>query len=110
MQDQDRGMTLDPAARAAKTPSKPAAISWPFPIDRRLDQLVDIANDAGAGTRRNELAAALMAAASEDAESLLAAVLSYRRANVRDVVLGVPQGTNVIELPRYRPGRRRARG
>jgi hypothetical protein len=107
MRDEDRGMRLDVGARATKTPTKPAAISWPFPVDGRLDQLVELANDVGAATRRNELTAALVAAATPDGEALMATVVAYRRASVGDLVLGVEEGADVIYLPRYGPGRRK---
>lgn len=83
-------------------------ISWPLPADRRLDQLVDLANEAGAGARRNELAAAIVAAAEPDGEALLPFVLCWRRSKVRDVIVNPPQESSVIHFPRYGPGRRKA--
>lgn len=85
-----------------------SAISWPFPIDRRLDQLLDVENDARANTRRYELAAALIATAPEDGDALLALLIAWRTSRVRDVVIGVKDAAQVIELPRHPPGRRRA--
>ena len=41
------GVKLDANDKAAKSPSKSAAIGWPYPLDRRLDQLVDLANEVG---------------------------------------------------------------
>jgi len=105
--DDDRGVRLEADSKAHLTPSKQAAIMWPLPADRRLDQLVELANEAGAGTRRNELAAALVADATTSAEELLQLVLAWRRALVRDVVIDVRPGDDVTYLPRYGPGRRR---
>jgi hypothetical protein len=85
-------------------------LSWPLPADRRLDQLVEIANEAGAGTRRNELAAAIIGATDADGEVLLQLVLRWRRAKVRDVIIDPPHESSVIYLPRYGPGRRKADG
>ncbi|MEV7092971.1 hypothetical protein AB0M80_08980 [Amycolatopsis sp. NPDC051045] len=93
---------------AAKTVSKAASVSWPFPLDRRLDQLVELANEAGANTRRNELVAALVSAAEADGEALLHLVIGYRKLRVREVVLDVEDAAQVVELPRYPPGRRRS--
>jgi hypothetical protein len=103
----NQGVRLDADDVAAKTVSKAASISWPFPFDRRLDQLVELANEAGANTRRNELAAALLAAARPDGEALLQLIIAYRKLRVRDVVLEVTDAAQVIDLPRYSPGRRR---
>lgn len=99
---------LDANGRAAKAVPKAAAISWPYPVDRRLDQLVESANDAGAGTRRNELAAALVAAASDEPDALLAMIIAFRKSAIKDVILDVSRSAAVVEIPRYRPGRRRA--
>jgi hypothetical protein len=105
--DDDHGVRLEADSRAHLTPTKQAAIMWPLPADRRLDQLVELANEAGAATRRNELAAALVADATTSSEELLQLVLAWRRALVRDVVIDVPPGGDVTYLPRYGPGRRR---
>ncbi|MDG4667337.1 hypothetical protein [Mycobacterium sp. 236(2023)] len=107
MTDQ-QGVQLNAHAKAARTATKQAGVSWPFPADRRLDQLVDIANEAGAGVRRNELAAALVAAAPTDPEALLELVLAWRRSEVRDVLIGLGETAQVVEIPRHPPGRRRA--
>lgn len=107
MADQ-QGIQLDANSTAAATVPKAAAISWPFPVDRRLDQLVDIANQAGANTRRHELASALVAAAAPDGEDLLKILIAWRKMLVRQVVLDIDQAAQVVDLPRYRPGRRRA--
>ena len=109
MQDEDRGVHLDADRRASKTVSKQAGLSWPIPADRRLDQLVELANEAGAATRRNELAAAIIAATEEEGELLLQLVLRWRRARVADGVLNVTPGSEIIYLPRHGPGRRKGR-
>lgn len=102
-----QGVRLDANSVASATATKPAAIAWPFPIDRRLDQLVELANEAGANTRRHELAAAILAVAEPSGEALLTAVIAWRKMRVRHVVLDVEQAAQVVELPRYPPGRRR---
>jgi hypothetical protein len=105
-----QGVRFDANDLAARTVSKPAAVSWPFPLDRRLDQLVELANQAGANTRRHELAAALVAAASPDGDALLGLVIAWRKSRVRHVVLDVPDAAQVVDIPRYPPGRRRSTG
>lgn len=107
---EESGVKLDANQVASRAIKKPAALSWALPVDRRLDQLVEIANSAGANVRRNELAAALVAAASTDAEQLLQLVLQWRKHLVRDVVIGVDAAAQVLDLPRHSPGRRPAAG
>jgi hypothetical protein len=108
LKDEDRGICLEANLKASTNVTKQAGIAWPMPADRRLDQLVELANEAGAGTRRNELAAAIVAAVEADAESLLQLVLRWRRSRVRDVIVNPPSGPSVIHFPRYGPGRRKA--
>lgn len=103
----NQGVRLDADEVAAKTVSKAASVSWPFPFDRRLDQLVELANAAGANTRRNELAAALVAAARPDGEALLQLVIACRKLRVREVVFNLADAARVVDIPRYPPGRRR---
>lgn len=103
----DRAVHLEAAARAQRTVSKAAAINWPIPVDRRLDQLVEMANDAGAATSRGELAAALVADAGADGDELLRLVLAWRTALVRDVVVQVAEDATIVVLPRFGPGRRK---
>jgi len=105
--EDDRGVQLEPDVKAHGVLPKAAAVNWPLPADRRLDQLVAAANDAGAGTRRNELVAAIVAAAEPNGDLLLQLVLRWRRALVRDVVLDVDPEANLVYLPRYGPGRRK---
>jgi hypothetical protein len=108
MRDEERGVKLSADLKASKTITKQAALTWPLPADRRLDQLADLANEAaGASTRRNELAAAIIAATEADGDALLGLILRWRRARVAEVVLEAPDEQNVIHLPRFGPGRRR---
>ena len=107
LRDEDRGIRLEADLKASAAVTKQAGLTWPMPADRRLDQLVELANEAGAGTRRNELAAAIVAAAEADGEVLLRLVLQWRRSKVRDVIVNPPRESSVIHFPRYGPGRRK---
>lgn len=108
--DADRGVRLDAASRAHLAVPKAAAINWAMPADRRLDQLVDLANEAGASTSRAELAAAIVLATDPDERSLLQMIIRWRTVRVREVVLGIERDAEVVVLPRFGPGRRRRRG
>lgn len=110
MQDEDRGVHLRADLKASKALPKQSGLSWPLPADRRLDQLVELANEAGAATCRNEMAAAIIAAAEAEGEALLQAVLRWRRARVDDVVLGAQPDSGIVYLPRYGRGRRKSEG
>lgn len=103
----DRSVQLDAGARAHRTLPKAAAISWPIAADRRLDQLVEIANEHGAATSRSELCAAIVAAVAADGDELLHLVLAWRTARVREVVLDVAEEAQLVLLPRFGPGRRK---
>lgn len=107
MDDPDHGVHVNPHQKAHRTVAKPVAVTWPLPIDRRLDQLVERANEAGAGTSRTELLAAIVAGATVNGHELLQLVVQWRRFSVGDVVLDVDGEADVVYLPRYRPGRRR---
>jgi hypothetical protein len=80
-------------------------LSWPRPVSRRLDQLVERAR--AARTDRSELAAAILSAHDYTEDELTQLVLAHRRKRARDVVLDVEPAATVIELPRHGPGRRR---
>jgi hypothetical protein len=108
LRDEDCGVHLRADLKASKTVSKQAGLTWPIPADRRLDQLVELANEAGAATHRNELAAATIATTEAEGEALLQLVLRWRRARVGDVVLDVTPESEIVYLPRYGPGRRKA--
>ena len=107
MDDAERGVHVNPDQKAHRTVAKPAAVTWPLPIDRRLDQLVELANEAGAGTSRTELLAAISAGVTTDGQELLQLVVRWRRSTVREVLLDVDADAEVVYLPRHRPGRRK---
>lgn len=107
MRDEDRGVHLDADLKASKAVPKAASLNWPLPADRRLDQLVELANEAGAATRRNEMAAAIIAAQEPNPELLLQLVLRWRRVRVADVVVEARPESGIVYLPLYGPGRRK---
>jgi hypothetical protein len=87
---------------------QPTSLSFVAPINERLDQLVELADEAGARTTRKELMAALILAAPDSEIPLRDAVLTYRTSRARDAaVLGDP--ARVLELRHHRPGPRRKR-
>jgi hypothetical protein len=85
---------------------KNAAVAWPLPVDERLNQLIELAREAGERTNRKELAAAIVLAAPEDPHQLSEMVRRYRRATARDALVTPPDEANVVSIDRHKPGPR----
>jgi hypothetical protein len=86
-------------------PQKQAAVSWPLPIDARLDELLAQADAAGENTSRKELVAAIIASTTVTDAQLGRMLRRYRRAKVRDLV-SLPEGVNVVPFTKHKPGPR----
>jgi hypothetical protein len=101
---------LELGQRVADSPlRKGAGIEWPRAVDRRLDQLKELAESAGERTTRSELAAAIVCETTPDAARLRESLTRYRTATGREVLLEVPDEATVISLPVHRSGPRAAR-
>lgn len=106
---EERAVTVDANGFAEESAPKTTSVSWTLPIDRRLDQLVELARASGA--ERSELLAALVRSAEPNPEKLERLVKQWKDATVREVVLGVPASARTVDLPVVGPGRRgRRRG
>lgn len=91
------------ALRIANCPTVQTSVLWPYPVDLRLSDLVDLAiRQLGGEISRSDLVAALVAAASTDPEALATVVMRYRAATVAQVSLR--KGPVVVQ--NRRPGRR----
>jgi len=99
-------VVVNPDARLALCQEQPASLSFVAPINERLDQLVELADEAGARTTRKELLAALILAAPDSAVALRDAVLTYRTSRARDAAVQ-SDPDRVLELRPHRPGPRR---
>ena len=86
-------------------PEKQAAVSWPLPVDARLDELLAQAEAAGENTSRKELVAAIIALTRLTDVQLGRMLRRYRRARVRDLV-SLPEGENVVPFTKHKPGPR----
>ena len=86
-------------------PQKAAAVSWPLPVDMRLDGLLSQADAAGENTSRKELAAAIIASAKFSDVQLGKLLRWYRTLKVREL-LTVPDGDNVVRFSKRKPGPR----
>jgi len=78
----------------------------PSPLSERLDQLVTVANEGGAGTNRKELVASLVLAAPEDADELMRQVVAYRKARAADAVVRGRHLGDVLAFRRHPRGPR----
>lgn len=86
-------------------PQKQAAVSWPLPVDVRLDELLAQADAAGENTSRKELVAAIIATTRVTDAELGRLLRRYRKAKVRDLV-SLPEGENVVPFTKHKPGPR----
>ena len=87
------------------------SMRWPLPFDRRLNQLAQLAHEAGAGAPdRKWLLAALVLNAPVDGEQLADLLTAARRARVKDVILDVGEDDQVVPVPRNPVGRPRRAG
>lgn len=86
-------------------PVKQAAVSWPLPVDVRLDELLAQADAAGENTSRRELVAAIICSTRVTDVQLRRLLVRYRKATVRDVIY-MPEGENVIPITKHKPGPR----
>lgn len=93
-------------SRVITSPEKQGAVSWPLPIEAKLESLLRRSEAVGERTTRKEIVAALIAAADDDGEIMSMLLRSYRTITVREL-LSVPESKNVIPITeRRRPGPR----
>ncbi len=98
-------VVINPEARLPQCQEQQVSVGLPAPINERLDQLVELADEEGAKTSRKELLAALILSAPEAAEELARAVIDYRKARARDAAVG-GDASPVLSLRRHLPGPR----
>lgn len=93
---------VDPQLRLLDAPMKRPGLRWVLPIDVRLDELVGLANVAGANSNRQEMLSALILAATTDPNDLLQAVIDLRRSTVQRALIH----ESAHRLPIHGRGRR----
>jgi len=92
--------------RLSRCPTKQVGLSFPIPLDRRIDDLCDLANDEGAATSRKELVAALILDAPSQPKKLAALIKAYRKAAARDAAVSPVGEENILRFQPPKPGRR----
>lgn len=99
--------TVNGEDRLRDSKDKQIGIRWPIALDQRLDDLVLLANDSGAGTNRRETIAALLLAADLTGDELLEAIRRFRTAKVKDAPLTPgAHGASILEFRAHGPGPR----
>jgi hypothetical protein len=98
--------TIGAGGKLVDSPDKQPGFRWPVVVDQALDRLVGAANEAGAGTNRKELIAALVATNGRlSGERLGKMVRSYRTMTVKQALGESEDG--VVWLMHHGPGPRR---
>lgn len=95
--------------RLRDAPQRQCAISWPLPVDMKLERLLVSATDAGENTSRKEIVAALVAFASVDGNELGELLRRYRLAEVGGILPGESDGdgdADVLHFKARKPGPR----
>jgi hypothetical protein len=90
----------------ARCPDRQAGISWPLPVDAKLERLLDAARAVGERTSRREIVAAIIAMTDFDGAQLSQLLRRYRLARVGDVLEPMDK-SNVINFTQHGPGPRR---
>jgi hypothetical protein len=103
---QEPSLRVDAEARLHRCLDVAAGIRWPFPLEARLDQLIELADNSGENTNKTELVAAFVYGSPSDVAGLVAVLHSYRIATAGDALLS-PPAENVVEFTRRPPGPRR---
>src|SRR6187551_2914029 len=88
--------------------NKQAGLSWPLPVDAKLERMLETVKSFGERTSRREIAAAIIAMFEDvTAEKLSSLLRRYRLATVGDVLGKPADDSNVVHLKEYtRPGPR----
>jgi hypothetical protein len=102
----DSKQDIKPGDLLRETVERPIGVAVPVPLSQRLDGLVLRAEEAGARVYRKDLVAALILAAPETPEELLALFTRYRQAKAVDAALVDGDAGDVLRLERAKPGRR----
>jgi hypothetical protein len=87
-------------------PDRQAGISWPLPVDAKLEELLNAARAVGERTSRREIVAAIIAMTEFTGEELSDLLHRYRLAHVGDV-LQPSDTSNVVKFTQHGPGPRK---
>jgi hypothetical protein len=97
---------LEIGARVCSYPQRQAAISWPLPVDAKLEELLNSARAVGERTSRREIAAAIIAMTPIDGTALSDTLRRYRLAQVGEILPSSDRASNVVFI-QHGPGPRK---
>jgi hypothetical protein len=102
----DSKQRIEPDDALRDTVERAVGVTIPVPLSKRLDALVQRAEEAGARVYRKDLVAALILDAPESSEELLELFMRYRQAKAADAAFDDDESAEVLHLERAKPGRR----
>ena len=103
----DKHATIPPQTPLPRCPERPVGLSLPVPINARLDQLVELAEQAGERTSRKEIVAVCIMGSPSNADELIRRLRLYRRTPANGVYTSGPILVDALQLQPARPGPRR---
>jgi len=98
---------IDPQLRLPECPLKTTTMVFPVPVDVRLDGLVTVLTEGGDRTSRQELTAALIFHAPDNATQLSKILRAFRTGRAGEAQLASQTPENVLTFQRQKPGRRK---
>ncbi|SRR6266516_732404 len=104
----DTHATIPPQTPLPRCPERSVGLSLPVPINARLDQLVELAEQAGERTSRKEIVGVCIMGSPSNAHELIRRIRLYRRTPANGVYTsGGPILVDALQLQPARPGPRR---
>src|SRR3989442_12570636 len=97
---------IPPQTPLPSCPERAVGLSLPVPITARIDQLVELAEQAGERTSRKEIVATCILGAPDDADELVRWLRIYRRSPAASTPASGANLVHVLELRRAPPGPR----
>ena len=106
-----RSVEVNLQDKAWRSPQRNSGLNLPHAVDFKIDDLLDIAADAGERSSRKEIVAALIAVATTDPDQLVEILRTYRSLS-NGAILASEGSTDaqVVELRQAGPGPRKLGG
>ena len=102
----DECTPIPPETLLPACPERPIGLSLPLPISARLDQLVELAEQAGERTSRKEIIATCILCAPDGPRELIRWLRVYRSSPAESVYTAGPKLVDALAQPTLRPGPR----
>ncbi len=102
----DERTPIPPETLLPACPERPVGLSLPLPISARLDQLVELAEQAGERTSRKEIIASCILGAPDGPPELIRWLRLYRSSSAESVYTAGPKLVDALAQGTPRPGPR----